>query len=169
MVNIKYFANSQMNKIISHSLFLHGKSKKNLDVDYKIQHLLATTKLCCQNTTQWLSPQLDNLKYQEIIDQYQTLTAYEWNSFELYFDKKIIKHQYNKNINAVIESFGYWKKKYFPTIPICLIVIVQKGVAHNITIKMHVERKAEFYLDENIENYKQPVLYAFYNAEGSAK
>ena len=164
MVNIKCFANSKMKKIICKFSIVKKSRVKTQIIDYRIKGLVINAKVCCDDNREWLSPQSENMDYPNIVSQYQNLTAYEWDSFELFFNKKVIKHQYKQNIYAVIECFEYWKKTLFPQIPICLIIMVQKGFFRNITVKMHVKREGEFYLDENIESYKQPVLYAFFDS-----
>ena len=151
-------ANSQMKKIIRKFLSQQKSHKNKVIIESEIEDLLSKLKINHEGAQKWISFQNDNRTYEDIIRQYKALTDYEWDVFELYFDRKIVKRKYSRFIHTLIISFEQLKREYLHQEAVCFIVMVQKGKFSNVSARFHLLREGEFYIN-NIDEFKQPILY----------
>ena len=129
----------------------------------QIYNFISSLKLNYGENQKWLTYKTSNFTYNDILSEYTNLTDYEWDTFELYLDSRIIEKNIWGVINYVILTFEQKIEKFFTGESVCLIVIVQKEEITNINIRLHLNREREFILDPNLDNYNEPILYVLYN------
>ena len=139
-------------------------SEKDLNiVEAQIYNFISSLKLNYGENQKWLTYKMSDFTYNDILSEYTNLTDYEWDTFELYLDSRIIEKNIWGVINYVILTFEQMIEKFFTGEPVCLIVIVQKEEITNINIRLHLNRKGEFILDPNLDKYNEPILCVLYN------
>ena len=168
----KKWRNMVMNKVVYMNHLMRELStlssskiseKKSNIVGVQIYNFISSLKLNYGENQKWLTYKTSNFTYNDILSEYTNLTDYEWDTFELYLDSRIIEKNIWGVINYVILTFEQKIEKFFTGESVCLIVIVQKEEITNINIRLHLNREREFILDPNLDNYNEPILYVLYN------
>lgn len=127
-------------------------------VESVLRESIAALKVNCHEKNIWLSEGNDRRSYEQIMERYPTLTDYEWNTIEIYFGKKTVRKRYREAVLSVVSVFSRLKKWYFPQLPICLYVGVQKGKFQSVTVRFHIMREEGYYLEENLDNYANDAI-----------
>ncbi len=102
-------------------------------------------------------PKRRNLDFDSIINEYGNLTSFECACNELYFpinQTELLSCaviEIGKSLFAAIRSKFFGQKFHIHLSCDC-------GVYPSITAWFHLSREGEFYFDECIDNYSQPVL-----------
>lgn len=156
------YANVRMKRILWGVPFRQHRCRIKDVVDAQMRSFLSSVTLHRSQNEKWLSNGAEGLTYDELLSQYQTLTNYEWDLFELFFDGKTVKRRYKRFVYTVLECFEQWKQAALPQDSVCLYVLVQKGRLHNIKVKFHLMRDEGGYLNQDLNGYKQPVLQVIY-------
>ncbi len=161
-MNKVVYMNHLMRELSTLSSSKISEKKSNI-VGVQIYNFISSLKLNYGENQKWLTYKTSNFTYNDILSEYTNLTDYEWDTFELYLDSRIIEKNIWGVINYVILTFEQKIEKFFTGESVCLIVIVQKEEITNINIRLHLNREREFILDPNLDNYNEPILYVLYN------
>lgn len=155
--------NDPMKMLMRRKTIRHMKKEESLSVYAEIKHYISQVRIQTKGDERWLSP--PNGMFSADISEYQTLTDYEWDAHEVYFENELVKRRYKLYIKDIQKAAKEAVQLYLPQIPVCMIVTVQKGKYSNINVRFHIYRKGEFHIEKNLACYKQPVLYEIYNCE----
>ena len=161
-MNKVVYMNHLMRELSTLSSSKISEKKSNI-VGVQIYNFISSLKLNYGENQKWLTYKTSDFTYNDILREYRNLTDYEWDTFELYLDSRIIGKNIWGVINYVILTFEQMIEKFFTGESVCLIVIVQKEEITNINIRLHLNREREFILDPNLDNYNEPILYVLYN------
>ncbi|MBO5967647.1 MAG: hypothetical protein J6S14_04005 [Clostridia bacterium] len=156
------YKNSSMKKLTSLQ-FLEIFSPRVDLIQKKIIQFFSELKIC-GDTEIWLNSMKSELTSDQIIEQYGSLTFYEWTCNELYFDKKEINHCFKKALQLIIKQIENFLKESFPSNKFCIIASVQYGKLANINVRIHLYRENELYLEPELKDFKQPILYEFFES-----
>lgn len=161
-MNKVVYMNHLMRELSTLSSSKISEKKSNI-VGVQIYNFISSLKLNYGENQKWLTYKTSDFTYNDILSEYRNLTDYEWDTFELYLDSRIIGKNIWGVINYVILTFEQMIEKFFTGESVCLIAIVQKEEITNINIRLHLNREREFILDPNLDNYNEPILYVLYN------
>lgn len=155
--------NNPMKILIRKKTIRHLKHEESLLVHSEINRYISQLKINIKEDRRWLSTKHSELDTD--ISAYETLTDYEWDVNELYFENELVKRRYQLYIKEILKATNEAFNMFFPRIPVCVIVTVQKGKYANISVRFHMYRNGEFHIEKNLKGYKQPVLYEIYNCD----
>ena len=110
----------------------------------------------------WLSDKESPKKYKEIIRDYTTLSLFEWEEFELYFDGNVVKEKAGSIIQLLISYFGIKIVKKLEIDKIDMCIWIQEDDWFNIKAKFHISRCGEKCV-EDIDGIPEPTLIIHYN------
>lgn len=97
--------------------------------------------------------------FENMIMEYENYTLFECSVNELFVP---VKRNFPETILWVLsiieQELENYKGKCF-----CVVLSVQYGRYSSLNIKIHLLRQGEFFLDETLDHYQQPVMYKLIN------
>jgi len=161
--------NASMKKLAQRKSIFGFLHSNNCEISSTVINFISNLKLYREDNQKWLSlaksplmydeHQSFDWKYDDIISSFGGLTYYECESNEIFFDKKDIKGRFWESIRFILSEMENYLMQFFSNNIFCIIISVQFGKMANINVKIHMLRDGEFYLDKDLDNYSQPVLY----------
>lgn len=161
--------NASMKKLAQKKYILGIIHPNICEISSTVISFISNLKLYSENNQKWLAPikspliytehQSSDWKYDDIISSFGALTYYEGECNEMFFDKKTIKGRFWESIQSILSDIENNLTNFFPNNILCIIVSAQFGKMANINVKIHLQRDGEFYIDKDLNNYNQPVLY----------
>ena len=149
--------NSHMEKIIFSKVSNLSYKAKKRKIKSEINCFFHKVKLYECNGEKCFSTEncFDSKAY--AVGNYTSITDWEWDTNEIYFEKSLIGKQFKESINIIIETIESFLINCFPGNTFYINVSVQDGILRNINVRIHLDR-GKPYVDSKLWSYNQPVL-----------
>ena len=100
----------------------------------------------------------DALSLDELIRKYGDLTGYEWYCNELYVPGDITDGRLGYAVCALLDCLGKQLSRHYPGKVFFICISVDTGEFKSVTAHYHRLRSGERYINENLEDFDQPVM-----------
>ena len=104
----------------------------------------------------WIAEKNQCISYAEIIQQYGTLSDYEWN-MEFYFCKDLLNSNWRDSIESITYEFDRMLRKLNFGNEFVLTFIGQCGNFESLNVRLQLYRESELHLDQ-IDFFNEPIM-----------